>query len=1262
MKKLLILILGTMILTPLLSAESFEFWVGNITMARAYFDIFNGINALMQNSTYLEVLKLTFSLGAFFIFIAGIFKIMQGGDSKAAIFDTTKYLIAGSMLMLFILPNPNKPQNNADLLVQAKEIPYSYCSDKSIVNGRVVDYSTYSAYSVSLTAPLAWFFSAVNSIGYNLTDMASAVYSNVSNDSTVGNSLAAMSRNGFGKTIEGAKAAASFTFDQLSLDFLKSTINTSFGELTNGYILSRGIKHFYNDCIFGYSSVDPSVTADIISAVQKTGSLEMTLLDLFNNNEIKIYKNLKDSNASLITTISDTVKPGDLTISENNTYGTCKEYYNNVLFQALSGITSDDLFCASQYATSINPGSMYLMTGDSQYTSAPVATQFMVQNGIQNVTQNAINSSPLKNQMGFASGTSQAGFILNSTGTGAYMAKMLPYLQMGIRAVLYAFFPFVFVVILLPGGFSVAKSYAQSVIWVELWSPVAAILNMFLSYFQLNDLSGVFQNDGYNSLSAIHIASDANMLASVGGYLYASVPALTYLILKGSAQMLGSITGGMASGFSKNFSDQTINQQMALKTESEKMTEASGKFVSMAEAAQKGVQAQAIAQGTMLGDLSRDGKFEENLTNKGHSDAYTTLGEVARGEEYASNRKGYQNTTQTTNKKQMREEMQTFKDANVFNPDGTVNQKNLNDIVAGKSVANASEMVAHSDFLKSLKKKHNFTDQEAVQYGAKLISGNKLGSQEKDIETARAYLMLNDKEHAEEIAAMSNMQIADRFADYVTDRSSTDGAVNAKQLALSKELLKKFHQNVSITSKTTEKSLAKEIGNGAIVKKHIDKDGKAVFTAVDKNGREYYGKEGFTLKSTDRDMSQQTLKSEEIKEREENMNEHAEDLNYTDFNGSVLRNGLTQQQANNAANEAEAKFHEDQTFFRNMSANIAGLLRGEKGLADLSSFKGSAKKMKNVFELLAKNAKSKGDTANAKKYQSIANGVLDKNGNVNAKGLMRAAKELGGLEEVPKGINAQQQIDNAKTMLENDFNTGAKAINTTAADKKQQIQMKQDSTTVHNLMKENVSIPTMSKDGKSLKEISTREVYDKYRNSLMQKKREQLGLKEGEKLTKDQLDNIDLQASSNTMAEMNSYAQNFDKVANFIKTKQYDKSGEGAINWGNKMAITNMATFAKIKDIGYLSNEIYNAAAKKFDTVKNMTKEDFEGQILGGIQGYQLAKGLGKDFSTLFNKLRGAKGKEQAKQRDMLVNQIVDTLGDKGIISNLKKPGTVTRL
>ena len=66
MKKLFLILL---ILPIGLLADDWIFSVENTTMVTAYFNIFNAIAALFKNDNYIDLLRLAFLVGGFFVFV-----------------------------------------------------------------------------------------------------------------------------------------------------------------------------------------------------------------------------------------------------------------------------------------------------------------------------------------------------------------------------------------------------------------------------------------------------------------------------------------------------------------------------------------------------------------------------------------------------------------------------------------------------------------------------------------------------------------------------------------------------------------------------------------------------------------------------------------------------------------------------------------------------------------------------------------------------------------------------------------------------------------------------------------------------------------------------------------------------------------------------------------------------------------------------------------------------------------------------------------
>jgi hypothetical protein len=135
---------------------------------------------------------------------------------------------------------------------------------------------------------------------------------------------------------------------------------------------------------------------------------------------------------------------------------------------------------------------------------------------------------------------------------GIYMTQILPYIQAGIRVLLYAFFPFLFVVVILPKGTTVLAEYLKSIIWIELWTPIMYLLSTFLSIEVTKNFSSFYNEAGFNSINGTTAFLDSFAIAGSAGYLYAFVPAIAWFVLRGNMALMGKLTGRLESIFKKN--------------------------------------------------------------------------------------------------------------------------------------------------------------------------------------------------------------------------------------------------------------------------------------------------------------------------------------------------------------------------------------------------------------------------------------------------------------------------------------------------------------------------------------------------------------------------------------------------------------------------------------------------------------------------------------------------------------------------------------
>ena len=149
---------------------------------------------------------------------------------------------------------------------------------------------------------------------------------------------------------------------------------------------------------------------------------------------------------------------------------------------------------------------------------------------------------------------------------GETVAQTLPYLKNILEALIYCLFIFVLPLSLLPQGWKIIGFWAKLCCWVQLWPPLFAILNFFMTESMASQvMNRVSSSGGFTLSNFVGIENASADMAAIAGYLCSMIPVLSWaLIEKGGyafvnmAGSLLSISQGAASsaaaeGFSGNY-------------------------------------------------------------------------------------------------------------------------------------------------------------------------------------------------------------------------------------------------------------------------------------------------------------------------------------------------------------------------------------------------------------------------------------------------------------------------------------------------------------------------------------------------------------------------------------------------------------------------------------------------------------------------------------------------------------------------------------
>jgi conjugal transfer mating pair stabilization protein TraG len=133
---------------------------------------------------------------------------------------------------------------------------------------------------------------------------------------------------------------------------------------------------------------------------------------------------------------------------------------------------------------------------------------------------------------------------------GKIAEQALPLVRNVIEAIIYAVFPFVFLLFLLAQGRGLGlaiKSFVMSLVWIQLWPPLYAILNYVATLASARNLEAAARMgaavQGLALETADSIYQGAISDQAIAGYLVISIPIIATAIIKGGEVAFQAVTG-----------------------------------------------------------------------------------------------------------------------------------------------------------------------------------------------------------------------------------------------------------------------------------------------------------------------------------------------------------------------------------------------------------------------------------------------------------------------------------------------------------------------------------------------------------------------------------------------------------------------------------------------------------------------------------------------------------------------------------------------
>ena len=189
-------------------------------------------------------------------------------------------------------------------------------------------------------------------------------------------------------------------------------------------------------------------------------------------------------------------------------------------------------------------------------TAAQAAADLLRQNIMINVVQDAstIAGQKINDPAAVMLAAARANATASINSSYMTMAKIaeqaLPLIRNVIEAVIYAVFPFVFLLFLLAQGRGLGvaiKSFAMALIWIQLWPPLYAILNYVATLASAKNLAAAAKMGSGAAGLALETASSVYNGAvsdqAVAGYMVISIPIIATAIVKGGEVAFAAVTG-----------------------------------------------------------------------------------------------------------------------------------------------------------------------------------------------------------------------------------------------------------------------------------------------------------------------------------------------------------------------------------------------------------------------------------------------------------------------------------------------------------------------------------------------------------------------------------------------------------------------------------------------------------------------------------------------------------------------------------------------
>ena len=308
--------------------------------------------------------------------------------------------------------------------------------------------------------------------------------------------------------------------------------------------ISENLTEFWQQCVFydvllgRYGMQDLFAQPDIWAFIQT------------NTSKVRAFPYKDATNTRSILICKDAAEDaGPLGTDVANAIAQAERYYGDQLVRATNRNAAIAKFSAAL------PTSFQYLTGLSMSSS-----QIVRQAALSNSMKRGVSSWAAKVDapaaaQDYAMARAESERRTSYAVMGELASRMMPIIRNIFEAFIYAVFPIVFVMFMLPIGAKAALGYVKALIWINLWAPIYAILHLAITLYsadaakasvRLPDGSAVYSMANYTGLA--QVMNDHALLA---GYLTLSIPMIAWMLVNSGGAMMASLAGKVMESYEK---------------------------------------------------------------------------------------------------------------------------------------------------------------------------------------------------------------------------------------------------------------------------------------------------------------------------------------------------------------------------------------------------------------------------------------------------------------------------------------------------------------------------------------------------------------------------------------------------------------------------------------------------------------------------------------------------------------------------------------